>query len=196
MKRKLSIAFAGALLATSILSPVPAQAQIAGVTAGVIWENPTGGSVGCNPPASTSAPVLGTCSVSGSAGGGNVFNYCQEFASASAPPVGGTVTATGCSVSLSGTITAVMQTVGQTGETAVHTCVGAGLGTLTYTPAPGSAGVSMRGPVVMTYKDGVLTFEGALINLTTLTAGEATGTIVDPCGDDDLAHLFAGKIVL
>lgn len=194
MRKELSLVFACALVAVALVPP-PARAQIAGATAGVIWENPTGGAVNCNPPATTGAAV-GTCTVSGSASNSHIFDYCQEFASASAPPVGATVTATGCSVSLSGRITAVMSTVGNADETAVHTCVGTGLGTLTYSPAPGSKGVSMSGPVLMTYKDGVLTFEGALINLSTITAGEATGTIIDPCGNDALAHPFAGKILL
>ncbi len=89
-----------------------------------------------------------------------------------------------------------MGTAGQADETVVYTCAGAGFGTITYNPAAGSKGVSMSGPVVMTYKDGVLTAEGVLFNLSTITAGEVTATIVDPCGPDPLAHLFAGTILL
>ncbi len=194
MKTRVFTALAAAAVAASLASP--AHAQVAGATVGVVFANATGGSVDCDPPDSTGIDPLQTCPVGGLASGQIATNFCRETASASAPPVSFTVARAGCTVTLDGSVTGPVSTAGQSGETAVYTCFGVGLGTVSYEPAPGSPGPPMTGIVILTYVDGVLTAEGALFNLGPVTAGQITATIIDPCGPDALAHAFAGEINL
>jgi hypothetical protein len=197
LKSRFVVLAATIFVAAATWASPPATAQVAGATISVKWLARDGGDVNCSPPSSTGV-ALGSCSVSASASGTTVDNLCREEVAVSAPPVGNSVFRDGCSVSLTGSITAAMETVGDAGENVVYTCAGAGLGTLRYTPAPGSAGVGMSGPVVLTYEDGVLTAHGALINLSTVTVGEGNAIIEDPCGPDPvvLPHLFTGEINL
>ncbi|MDQ4126143.1 MAG: hypothetical protein M3134_11190 [Actinomycetota bacterium] len=80
------------------------------------------------------------------------------------------------------------------GESYVHTCTGAGIGTATYSPAPSSAAVPISGPVLVTWVDGVITIKGALVNLGDISAGEINAEGFDLCGTALDPNPFAGRI--
>lgn len=194
MRGKIAVAACGGLLVAGVLASA-AHAQAAGATVGVEGLNNNAPGVGCTYPATTGTAV-GPCSVSASASGTTIDNYCREEVAVSAPPVGATVLRDGCSITLSGTLTVIRSTVGNADETAVYNCVGVGLGTLRYTPAPDSPGVGVSGPVVMTYANGVLTAEGVLFGLGPISVGEGSAVLIDPCGPEDLPHLFTAQMNL
>lgn len=191
-----------ALVATAVATP--ARAQIAGVSVAVVFENINGATVDCDPP--TPGPKVGDisvrlgCDVSLTASGGSIPNRCQEAVSISAPPVQNGTAVTGCSVTVTGqlfgtsTATRITSDGDGGGIVAVQCSAPAGVGTATYSPSSLGGGVPMSGPVFLTYQNGIVTVAGALVNVTTISAGNIKATGIDPCGPDNLAHVFAGTI--
>ena len=200
--RKLGVLAVVALAAGAVVTP--ARAQVAGASVGVVFENLDGATVDCDPP--TPGPKIGDmsarlgCDVSLTASGGQIQNRCQEAVSISAPPVQNGTAVTGCSVTVTGTLfgtstaTRVTSDGDGGGVVAVQCSAPAGVGTATYSPSGLGGGIPMSGPVLLTYANGVLTVAGALVNVSTVTAGNIKATGVDPCGPDNLAHPFAGTI--
>lgn len=197
-RRKCAVLAVSGLIAAAagVTTAVPANAQAA-VVVGVAFENLVDGtSVDCPFDVPQSGGVVTgvvECSVSAHAEGGQIQNHCREGASVRVNPVDFGAGSSGCAVSVSGTVLVAYEGTG-TPAGPVYTCGGAGLGEATYSPSAQGVASSMSGPVLLSYDDGVLSVEGAMFNLGSVNAGHISAEGFDPCGDDNLAHPFAGVI--
>lgn len=173
----------------------PAGAQTASATVGVVFANVDGTSVSCALPTSTGAHTR-TCSLTATASGDDVpTNFCEESVSVSVVPSHASAGRLGCSVTVRALLATGITTVeAEEGESYVHTCTGAGLGTATYSPAPTSAAVPISGPVAVTWIGGVVTIEGAMVNVGQISAGQISAEGFDLCGSDLDPNPFAGRI--
>lgn len=195
--RRAALIAATGLVAASIgVSTGSANAQPT-VVVGVAFEHLTEGtSVDCPfdvPQTGGTVTGIVDCAVFAHAEGGQIHNHCKEGVAVDLGQPDVSVGVSGCSVVVDGTVTVAYEGTG-TRSGPVYTCGGAGLGIATYTPSAQGVGQSMDGPVLLSYDDGVLTVDGALVNLGTLTAGHIHAEGMDPCGPDNLAHPFVGAI--
>lgn len=192
-KRKIAAVAAAGLVASAVVVTAtgPAHAQVAAAV-NVAFENDHGASASCDLPAapstvgSTNVLTNAWCEINGSASGAidpptGDKNFCAETVTVNAA-ANVQVARPGCSVSVHASFGGNTTTATRTSETSVvYTCSGAGVGTATYTPAPGSSGRSMSGPVVVNYTSPNFTAEGFLYNLQTVTAGHIKSAGVDGC---------------
>lgn len=195
-RRAAVIAVTG-LVGASIGVSAAGRANAQAVVVGVVFENlPDGTSVDCPfdvPQGGGTVAGVVECSVFAHAEGHEIQNHCVEGASVAVGPVDAGAGVSGCSVTVSGSIT-VAYTGAGTATGPAYACGGAGLGTAEYTPASQGAGRPMSGPVLLSYDNGALTVDGAMVNLAGVTAGHIHADGFDPCGPDFLAHPFVGAI--
>lgn len=192
-KRLAAVGAAATTLVGAAVAPA-ANAQTASVPVGVVFVNVAGTSVSC--PLPTSSGVhLRSCSLTATAAADKVpTGFCAETASVSVLPAHANVGGLGCGVTVSAVLSSVIATAETEGESHVHSCTGAGLGTATYSPAPSSAAAPMSGPVAVTWIDGVITIGGTMTDGSGVPAGQITAEGSDRCGAFDDPNPFSGTI--
>ncbi|HYP24875.1 MAG TPA: hypothetical protein VEV43_15005 [Actinomycetota bacterium] len=195
MKKKLAGVVAAAVTLIGAAVAPSANAQTASAAVAIVFANVDGTSVSCSLPTSTGVH-LRSCSLTATAAGATVpTNFCEETASVSVLPGHASAGRLGCGVTVRALLTTEITTAeAEEGESYVHSCTGAGIGTATYSPAPTSAAVPISGPVAVTWIGGVVTIEGALVNVGQASAGQISAEGFDLCGSELDPNPFAGRI--